>query len=179
MSEQTTTKENVTMNARKITSASRLLTRRKVLVAMLFALAAMLLPAASASAAGTPARPISAIAMSAFAPGSTFSESGPQYYLRVVNVGSGPTSGPVTITDTLPGSLSPQEAGVIDEWNNTAECEVSGQTTTCVDETNFERIQPGQQIQVPVLLKTIPGDASGTVVNEATVSGGGAAPAST
>jgi hypothetical protein len=181
--EQTTTKENVTMNAAKIASASRLLSRRRVFVLMLFALGAMLLPAANASAAGTPAWSIRSFGLPHFAPGSPFSFAGPQLYVRAVNVGGEPmvAGEKVTITATVSGpagveALAPSGE---DTPGNEIACEVSGETVTCVDETNQGPIQPGQQIQVAIRLIGIPAEAGGTVVNDVTISGGGAAPAST
>ncbi|HEX4308283.1 MAG TPA: hypothetical protein VHZ54_19770 [Solirubrobacterales bacterium] len=184
MSSEQTTKENLTMNARKPnTVASRLLTRRAVLVAALFALGAMLLPVASAGAAGTPAWSISSIGMPLFAPGAESSfGSGPQFYVRVVNVGSGPATGPITITDTVSGPVGIAPAfgfGRDDRGNEVEECAISGQTATCIDDTNVGPIEPGQQIQLPLALTSIPAGASGTVVNHVTVSGGSAASAST
>jgi len=179
-SEQTTTKENLTMNAPKITFAGRPLTHRKVLIALLFALGAMLLPAAGASAAGTPALSLSATAMPArFSPGQDLGFfGGATYYLRAINVGSGPTTGPVTIVDTIsaPAGIEPQSTYGFDEQGNEVECEISGQTVTCVDKFLEGQLQPGEQIQVSIRFGTIPVDASGTVVNQATLSGGGSAP---
>jgi hypothetical protein len=175
-SEQTTTKENLIMNARKPNAvASRLLSRRGVLVALLFALGAMLLPAANASAAGTPAWSITSTSMPLFTPGaaSNFS-TGPQFYLRAVNVGSAPTSGPITITDTVSGvaGVEPQFGfGRDDPGNEVEECEISGQTATCLDPVDVGPIGPGQQIQISLHLKTLP-NVEGTVVNHVTISGG-------
>jgi hypothetical protein len=185
MSSEQTTKENLKMNARKSnTVASRLLTRRTtLLVAALLALGAMLLPVANASAAGTPAWSIHSTGMPLFAPGAgTSFGTGPQFYVRAVNVGSGPATGPITITDTVsgPAGIAPAFGfGRDDPGNEVEECEVSGQTATCVDLTDVGPIEPGQQIQLPIALTSIPAGAFGTVVNNVTISGGSAAPAST
>jgi hypothetical protein len=181
-SAQTTTKENVTMNSHKIASASRLLSRRKVFVALLFALAAMLLPAANASAAGAPAWSIRSTGLPLFSPGAPFGFfNGPMFYVRAVNIGNAPTSGPVTITATIsgPAGVEPQFGYGNDSRGSEIECAISGQTATCEDEVYMGPIQPGQQIQIPIRLKTIPADAAGIVVNDVTITGGGAAPAST
>ncbi len=186
MSGEQTTKENATMNARKTTNVTRLVAGRAALVAALMALAVWVLPAAAATAAEPQAAwEISASSQPThLVPGSNFSFNGPQLYLRAENVGSAPTSGTgpareVVITDTLAEGLSPQYAYGRDDGGNEVWCEIYGQTVECIDEMNERPIYPGHQIQVTVLLKSIPAEASGSVLNEATVSGGEATSAST
>jgi hypothetical protein len=113
-------------------------------------------------------------------PGEYFSKSRPQYSFIATNVGSAPTSGPIVFTDTLPEGLTPVAPGARDFLNAIFQnlkisCGVSLQTVTCTDP---EPLQPGQwaQFLVPV---EVASDAGPTVLNEGSVSGGGAAEART
>jgi hypothetical protein len=93
-----------------------------------------------------------------------------QIILQAVNVGGASTHGPFTITDTLPAGLSVVEA----RYNGGQLCSVSGQAVTCsVDEP----IAPGELVPVDIHVDVDQG-ASGTLLNEAEVEGGGTTPAS-
>jgi hypothetical protein len=134
----------------------------------LTALAALLGPGAQAACAeAKPAWRLSATALptnfTAGSKGTVF--GGPAYLLIATNVGGAPTAGTVTLTDTLPTGLSAISAG---------SCEKAGQTITC-KKTN--PIGPGQEMQVRVVLEVSP-LASASLLNEVSVTGGGAVPAS-
>lgn len=180
-SSEQTTKENVTMNARRTTTtAARSLARRAALTAALLALAAAwLVPAAEATAAtAAPAWGITATSQPTnLAPGSKFGLTGSIIYVRAVDVGGAPVTEPFTITDTLSEGLRPQFGLGRDDFGNHVSCAASGQTLTCTDQVNEAPLQPGEQAQITVLLAAIPAEASGTVTDQATVSGGGAAAA--
>jgi len=103
--------------------------------------------------------------------------------VRAVNVGGAPTlpGEDITIIATIsgPAGVEPQFASGYDTRGSELECEISGQTVTCVDEVYEGPVEPGQEIQLSIRLKSIPNEASGVVVNNVTISGGGAGPAST
>jgi hypothetical protein len=114
-----------------------------------------------------------------FAPGSVASgpTSLPAYVVVATNIGTAAASGPVTFTDTLPPGLLPGTASVRDAthlFGSTSGCDVSGQTVTCTVPLS---VQPGgwAQLYVPV---EVSANTVGSVVNEASVAGGGAGEAS-
>jgi hypothetical protein len=88
-----------------------------------------------------------------------------QIILQVVNVGGATTHGPVTITDTLPQGLT-----LADATFGATPCPVSGQVVTC---SLNEPITPGEFVLVNIRVNVDP-LASGTLVDEAEVEGGGA-----
>jgi hypothetical protein len=110
--------------------------------------------------------------------------------LAIYNVGKAGSKGPVTVTDNLPAGLVATEAGINAEpwiesekeggpeavklWN----CSV-GTTVTCTnDEEDLPSVRPGEMNWLAIAVN-VPANASGTAVNEVTVTGGGAlAPAS-
>jgi hypothetical protein len=101
-----------------------------------------------------------------FAPGATGSFlAGPMYHLVATNVGAAPTSGQITIEDTLPAGLTPINLG--------KSCAAVGQTVTC---TGTEVVGPGQSLQLEIIVKVDPLAAEGTVTDQASVEGGGALP---
>ncbi|HEY2283283.1 MAG TPA: hypothetical protein VGH60_07010, partial [Solirubrobacteraceae bacterium] len=103
-----------------------------------------------------------------------------QYLLTLTNIGSGPTTGPVTIRDVLPSGLKALEVVGQDLENVFGGLEkgfgwdCSKLTTTC---TYSEPVPPGDTLVVTVELEVA--TATGTITNAATVSGGGAPSAST
>jgi hypothetical protein len=123
-----------------------------------------------------------------FTPGATTTGTGspngglnafPQYFIYATNAGGTATSGPVTITDTLPvGIIASSSASPYvynDSTYSKGPCEVSGQTVTC---TLTDAVQPGQQLEawIPVEVEA---SASGTLTDQVSVGGGEAAAAST
>ena len=96
-----------------------------------------------------------------FAPG----QNGATYSVMVGNAGTGPTSGTVTVTDAMPSGLTPVSmAGT--GWNCSS--------NTC---TRSDVLNPGASYpSITVTVNVAPG-ASSQVTNRATVSGGGAGPA--
>jgi len=99
-----------------------------------------------------------------------------QYLVTVTNVGGGPTSGPVTIVDTLPQGLKPVANRV--RGNNLETNEQFGcSMVTTINCTYGGTIQPNATIVVFVNVEVT--SAVGEVTNVVTVSGGGALPVST
>jgi uncharacterized repeat protein (TIGR01451 family) len=93
-----------------------------------------------------------------------------QYAIAVSNIGGTPTSGTITVTDTLPNGLtfvSGGDGGV--KWNN---CTASGQTVTCTSTTGYS-IPAGGSANPITLTVNVSGTAGSPLTNSATVSGGG------
>ena len=87
------------------------------------------------------------------------------YTLTATNAGGGATYGAVTLTDTLPAGLAPRSA-LGSGWNVT----FSGQGVTA---TRSDTLSPGSSYPPLVLEVAIAKGAPDTLVNTATVSGGG------
>ncbi|MGH2974083.1 MAG: hypothetical protein ACRDLL_04345 [Solirubrobacterales bacterium] len=149
---------------------------KKIAIALL-ALGALLVPASQASAAPAPAWRFDVTAIPTnLQPGATFGSFGsggiPEYFLLATNVGTAPTKGPVTITDTLPAGLTLVESrtgfpgGV---------CTDNAPTVTCVF---AGPIRPGEQFAVNIGFDVDGTEAilheDDTVVDQAILSGGGA-----
>jgi uncharacterized repeat protein (TIGR01451 family) len=98
-----------------------------------------------------------------FAPGQV----GAAYSITVRNVGSGPTSGTVTVSDTLPGTLSSAIVPSTHGWTCSG-----GATVSC---HRGDALAPGGNYPPIAFTVTVSGSASGTISNTATVSGGGEA----
>jgi hypothetical protein len=145
--------------------------------ALLLALGACLSAPTAASAAPEPAWLISANAMPTnFPAGAQLEGLSPAYFPIAYNVGAAPTSGPVTITVTMPEDLTPVDTGVFFSGNPSPPptCDpVVSQTVTCTAEAP---IQPGHWVGISIGVDVDPG-AGGTLSPEASVSGGGAAQA--
>jgi uncharacterized repeat protein (TIGR01451 family) len=92
-------------------------------------------------------------------------QSGATYTLTVSNAGGAATSGTVTVTDTLPASLSYVSATGTG-WT----CGAAGQTVTCTRATALAAGASYPAITVTVNVSTT---APASVTNTATVSGGG------
>jgi uncharacterized repeat protein (TIGR01451 family) len=107
-------------------------------------------------------------------------ESLDQYILTVKNVGSGPSSGPVTVTDTLPEGMTivpslSKTAG----WTCTNEAGKGGHKLGAVTCVTSAALAPGSTyptITVSVSVEKEAGTKEQPVVNAATVKGGGATP---
>jgi hypothetical protein len=156
---------------------------KKITIALL-ALCALLVPASQASAAEAPAWrfDISSITTN-FKPGTSYSfeKELPEYFLFATNVGTAPTKGPITITDTLPAGLTLEEARAfgsnVEEGPNLEyfTCAEEAPTVTCVIPGP---IRPGEYRAVRIGFDV---DGTGTILNEgdtitnqAILSGGGA-----
>ncbi|MCC7217075.1 MAG: DUF11 domain-containing protein [Burkholderiales bacterium] len=94
-----------------------------------------------------------------FAPGQV----GAQYAIVVTNVGTVPTSGPVTVTDTLPPGLTATAIGGVG-WTCT---QPAGPCT------RSDPLAPGASYPVITLTVNVAPDAPSPVVNVVTVEGGG------
>ena len=90
------------------------------------------------------------------------------YTLTVSNIGSAPTSGMVTVTDTLPSGLVPTAAdsGTINGWTVTT----TGQTITA---TRSDVLADGSSYPVLTVTVSVATNAPVSVTNTATVAGGG------
>jgi uncharacterized repeat protein (TIGR01451 family) len=95
----------------------------------------------------------------------TQGQTGATYSIDVTNFGGSPTSGTVTLTDTVPTGLTPTAASGTD-WS----CGIAGATVTC---TRTSPLAPNT-IYAPVTLTVnVAPNAPASVTNEVTVSGGG------
>ncbi len=148
---------------------------KKITIALL-ALCALLVPASQASAEAAPAWRFDIITIPTnIAPGTVYSfeRSLPQYFLLATNVGTAPTKGPITITDTLPAGLTLRS--VESDLDDPGACGEAAQTATCVFPGP---IRPGEFRSVSIGFDV---DGTGTILHEgdtvidqAILSGGGA-----
>jgi hypothetical protein len=155
--------------------------RAKTIAAWLLCLPALLVPAAAASAAPQAAWKLTLSSQPTdFAPGAKASATSdiPEYLAIATNVGAAATSGPVTMTLTLPASgIAPAAAApprVFDNDQNKASCSIVSLTVTCVES---HPVPSGSWVamSVPVDIAML-ADGS-TVTAQASVLGGGAAAA--
>ncbi len=161
-------------------SAWHLRSLRSALIGALLAAFAGV-PTAAATAAPVPAPAWSVVVSSYptnFAPGSIGGKGDPPGYLLVAtNVGGGATSGEFTISDTLPAGLGfSTPAGASGEYGATGvelSCGRTGQTVSCSG--GEPTVKPGETVKVQIPVKVEAG-APESVVNSATISGGGLPP---
>jgi hypothetical protein len=145
--------------------------RLRLMLVLALAVASVLLGAAPAQAAPAPAWRLGAAAMPTnLAPG--FSED--SVWLVARNAGGAPTSGSITLSDTLPAELTPTKAVAIPS-GGVVVCSVVAPTVSC---TTGEQFQPGETITVLISVQAQPLSTPDTVVNQASVEGGGAVTAS-
>lgn len=85
------------------------------------------------------------------------------YTLTVRNVGAGPTTSTVTVTDVAPATLRPIAASGTG-WS----CDVAGQTVTCT--WTGGAVAPGQRLPAITVTTTVRAGASGTIRNTGVVS---------
>ncbi len=98
------------------------------------------------------------------------------YEVTVTNAGSQPTTGAVTITDTLPSGLKVQQMRFRRSQVNLGEvCKAEALTVRC---PFAEELAPDETLQLIVEVTVQPG-AAGSLTNTASVSGGGTREAST
>jgi hypothetical protein len=164
---------------------------RTLMSSVVLAVACVLLSASSALAAAPEFKVTAVSNPTNFVAGSEPVKSGvpsipmPQYTAIATNVGSAPTSGPITMSVTLPPGLTATSAPTAPVANDSkAEastefeelpCSISGQTVTCTDPRSLRQDQ-FMQIFVPVKVSA---SALGSVSGQITVEGGGAAQVST
>jgi len=91
-------------------------------------------------------------------------QQGLQFSIVVSNTGTGPTTGAVTVTDTLPAGLQPTDVSAT-SWT----CNLAGQTASC---SRSDALGPGTSYDVIRLSVNVAGNAE-TTTNSASVSGGG------
>ena len=87
------------------------------------------------------------------------------YTISVSNTGTAPTSGTITVTDTIPAGLTYSSASGTG-WS----CSGAGQTATCTSSTPIAAGAAGNPISLTVNVAGPPG----SVTNSVTASGGGA-----
>ena len=92
-------------------------------------------------------------------------DSADSYTITVNNIGTGPTTGQVTVTDTLPAGLTPTAASGTG-WTTS----ISGQTVTA---TRSDALAGGASYPDLTITVSVAGNAQASVTNTATVSGGG------
>ncbi|HVV95819.1 MAG TPA: Ig-like domain-containing protein [Rhodanobacteraceae bacterium] len=90
-------------------------------------------------------------------------ETGAIYTLTVTNIGTGPTAGDVTVTETPPAGMTATAMGG-SGWT----CKMD--TMTC---TSSDTVQPGQSYPLITLMVDIDKNAPKSLTNTASVSGGG------
>ncbi len=152
-------------------------TAKKIAIALL-ALGALLIPASQASAEAAPAWRFDITTVPTnLEPGATYKATGklPQYNLLATNVGTAPTKGPITITDTLPAGLTLKASGRLG-GSVPGTCSNVGSTATCVFPGP---VQPGKIINLYIGFDvdgtgTILGEGD-TVIDTAVLEGGGTA----
>jgi len=90
------------------------------------------------------------------------------YTVSVSNIGSGPTTGTVTVTDALPSVLTPTAAdnGIVNGWTVTA----NGQTITA---TRGDVLAAGGSYPPLTLTVSVANNSPTSITNTATVAGGG------
>lgn len=94
-------------------------------------------------------------------------DNGDTYMITVSNLGLKPTSRAVTVTDTVPVGLTPiAPTGSFDGWT----CSINGQVLTC---TQNDVLASGASYAPITLTVNVANDASPSVTNTVTVSGGG------
>ncbi|HEV3323509.1 MAG TPA: hypothetical protein VG147_15095 [Solirubrobacteraceae bacterium] len=99
----------------------------------------------------------------------SFAETHDRFGVSVVNVGSRPSQGTITVSDNLPTGLRPVKIAVKEP--------VSLRSGTCsLDElkcTYSEPVLPGRELVVEISVAVTSPELTGSLVNTATVSGGG------
>jgi hypothetical protein len=160
---------------------------RRALIGAALCLAALLgLP--SLAQAASPQWSVSLSANpSSFAAGSSGNATdGPAYKITATNKGDGDTTSPYTITDVLPADVTPlagevsgeaefevrnSEGELVKVESKPLACQVTGQEVSC---TGTDILAPGRSAEIIVPIDVATGTAGKSLLNEATVEGGGA-----
>jgi hypothetical protein len=130
--------------------------------------------------------------LSSFEAGSVYgsTEAGPAYLIQAYDAGGASTSGPFTLTDTLPGGLSPAPGfpphGVYGPQQNeevgihAMNCSTQGRKVTCTG-GGEGAVGPGEGVSVivPVEVLASAAEKGGFLTDEAAIKGGGAGEADT
>jgi hypothetical protein len=106
-----------------------------------------------------------------FAPGSE-----DEILIGVPNIGTASSTGPITLTDTLPSGVKPLSVGAISTTGAEGSCGVSGQAATCTLTKSFAA---DIEFEVSIIVAIDPLAPSGRLSDQITVEGGGASPAFT
>jgi hypothetical protein len=159
-------------------SASEKMTRTRIgLLGALLCLGAWLaLPSLACAASPQWSLSLSSLP-SSFASGESGNATdGPAYRIIAANSGDGPTTAPYAISDVLPDDVTPVSAEVSgkDGEGNPLSCSVSGQEVSC---TATAPLKAGGAAEVIVPVDVATGISGKAIFNEASVEGGGAAPA--
>jgi hypothetical protein len=102
-----------------------------------------------------------------------------RYTLLAVNTRSRSTEGEVTITDTLPGGLVPTEMTVEEPRTYFKETCAVTVPLKCVYDRPIAPVRPGGELRVRLYVAVASAAVKGTLVNQASVSGGGGVEAKT
>ena len=130
---------------------------------------------ALAAPAPAPAWKLSAVSLPTnFAPATTGenSNTGPMYFPVATNVGAAPTAGEITATITLPAGITPLSAGggSSHPGSGLTCAPIVSQVVTC---KTTDSIPPGHWLGIKVVVE-VSAAASGVLVPEASIVGGGA-----
>jgi hypothetical protein len=115
-----------------------------------------------------------------FLPGATAEDNLTQYTMIAKNVGNAPTSGPVTITATIPAELEIADFQATGTGGaaNAVPCSQAGQEITCTTSGAKPVAPDGGYLELHVAVNVEAGLEEGSVLTpEVTLSGGGAPPA--
>ncbi len=92
-------------------------------------------------------------------------QTGAVYILTVSNTGGSPSSGPVTLIDTVPAGLTPTSATGAG-WS----CTVGGQSVTCM---RSDALNPGASYPPVTIMVDVAMNAPAMLINTAQLAGGG------
>jgi hypothetical protein len=148
------------------------------MLAVLLAAGVCLLLAAPAALAAAPAFKVTASSYPTnFIAGEDASKGelgGPYYDVVATNVGSAPTSGSTTFTQTLPEGLTAVRSFIVDRpTGGGGSCTIAAPTVTC---TESNSLQPGEWALMRVRVK-VAEEVGPSLTSQASVLGGGAAEA--
>jgi uncharacterized repeat protein (TIGR01451 family) len=146
--------------------------RPVALAAALIAAFALVSPAGAGAATPAPAWKLGIVsAPTNLAPGS---EGAPRYMIEATNVGGAPTSGQITLVDTLPEGLTPIRVAGVFLSGVSVSCEIAVRTVTC---TGANSLEAGEGMLIDIRLAVDPLPDPTVLEDTATISGGGALPA--
>ncbi|MGN6189047.1 MAG: hypothetical protein ACTHOE_09120 [Conexibacter sp.] len=128
------------------------------------ALAVVLSAAAAGAAAAAPALSVATLHPDHVAPGRFL-----QLWVTVMNTGTDPLSGNLTVRYTFPPGVSPADPSPDGPLGN-VQCQTTGQVTECTGDVSG--VGPDQQVRL-VTVTSVDSNASGSVDGAIEVSGGG------